>query len=74
MNYKVSSNSAIKIFTVGTAIIDLDALSWTYNEDGVGATTTDDSNPSNPITNKAVLAQNGHVTYKKNAQGTAAVE
>ena len=73
-NYKVSSNSATKNFTVGTAVIDLDALSWTYNEDGVGAMTTDDTNPSNPITNKTVLAQNGHVTYKKNAQGTAGVE
>ena len=42
-NYKVSSNSATKNFTVGTAVIDLDALSWTYNEDGVGAMTTDDT-------------------------------
>ena len=59
-NYTVSSNSAVKKFVIGTAVIDLDTLVWSYNEDGVA------SNQD--------LAQNGHLTYKKNTAGSSGVE
>jgi len=59
-NYTVSSNSAVKKFVIGTAVIDLDTLVWSYNEDGVA------SNQD--------LAQNGHLAYKKNTAGSSGVE